>query len=143
MRAITKVDARIQQKRVESASTYVVGGLVLKMRTKVLSAVLVGFCTLWLAGCPQRTTIERINRDPGRFVGKEVTIAGRVSSSFGALGSGVFEVDDGTGRMWVFSQSYGVPGKEARVAVTGRIEQGFNFGGRSFATILRETQRRH
>ena len=116
---------------------------MLKMRTKVLSAVLVGLCTLWLAGCPQRTTIERINRDPGRFVGKEVTIAGRVSSSFGALGSGVFEVDDGTGRMWVFSQSYGVPGKEARVAVTGRIEQGFNFGGRSFATILRETQRRH
>jgi hypothetical protein len=29
------------------------------------------------------------------------------------------------------------------VAVTGRIEQGFAFAGRNFATILRETERRH
>lgn len=96
-----------------------------------------------MTGCPQRTTIAEINRDPGRFAGKEVTIAGRVSSSFGALGTGVFEVDDGTGRMWVFSQNYGVPGNGAKVGVTGRVEQGFSFGGRSFATILRETKRRH
>ena len=41
------------------------------------------------------------------------------------------------------SISLGVPGNNTRVAVTGRIEQGFNFGGRSFGTILRETQRRH
>ena len=116
---------------------------MLKMRTRVLSAVLIGLCTLWLAGCPQRTTIANINRDPGRFAGKEVTIAGRVSSSFGALGSGVFEIDDGTGRMWVFSQSYGVPGNGSKVAVTGQIAQGFNFGGRSFATILKESKRRH
>ena len=116
---------------------------MLKMRTKVLSAVLVGFCTLWLAGCPQRTTIEKINRDPGHYAGKEVTIAGRVSSSFGALGSGVFQLDDGTGRMWVFSQNYGVPGNGSKVAVTGQIAQGFNFGGRNFATILKETKRRH
>jgi hypothetical protein len=45
--------------------------------------------------------------------------------------------------MWVFSQSYGVPGNGSRVAVTGPIAQGFNFGGRSFATILKETKRRH
>jgi len=113
------------------------------MRTRVLSAVLIGLCTLLLAGCPQRTTIANINRDPGRYSNKEVTIAGQVVSSFGALGSGVFEVDDGTGRMWVYSQSYGVPGNGSRVGVTGRIGQGFNFGGRSFATILKETKRRH
>jgi len=40
-------------------------------------------------------------------------------------------------------ERYGVPGREAKLAVTGRIEQGFSFGGRSFATILRETERRH
>ena len=116
---------------------------MLKMRTRVLSAALIGLCTLLLAGCPQRTTIANINRDPGRYTNKEVTIAGQVVSSFGALGSGVFEVDDGTGRMWVYSQSYGVPGNGSRVAVTGRVGQCFNFGGRNFATILRETQRRH
>lgn len=98
---------------------------------------------LLLAGCPTRTSIAKINQDPGRFVGKEVTVAGHVSGAFGALGSGIFQLDDGTGSIWVYSQNYGVPGNGAKLAVTGRIEQGFNFGGRNFATILKETQRRH
>jgi hypothetical protein len=98
---------------------------------------------LLLAGCPPRTSIEHINRDPGRYAHKDVTIVGRVGGSFGALGSGVFQVDDGTGTMWVFSQSFGVPSNGAKVAVTGTVEQGFTFGGRAFATILRETERRH
>src|SRR5437899_12951683 len=110
------------------------------MRTRVLSAVLIGLCTLLLAGCPQRTTIANINRDPGRYTGKEVTIAGQVVSSFGALGSGVFEVDDGPGRMWAFSQSYGVPGNGGKVAVTGRIDRGLHFVGGSFATKFVDTQ---
>lgn len=96
-----------------------------------------------LAACPPRTTIEHINRDPGRYAGREVTIAGRVSGAFGAMGTGVFQLDDGTGRMWVYSQDFGVPGKDARIAVTGIVQQGFAFGGRNFATILRETRRRH
>ena len=114
-----------------------------KAHHKILYAVLLISGVLFLAGCPQRTTIERINRDPGRYYGKEVGIAGRVVSSFGALGTGVYEIDDGTGRMWVYSERYGVPGREAQVAVAGRLAQGFTFGGRNFATILRETSRRH
>jgi hypothetical protein len=113
------------------------------MRTKAVSIVLVALASLCFVGCPTRTSIERINRDPGKYAGKEVTIAGRVSSSFGALGSGIFEIDDGSGRIWVYSQRYGVPGEGVKVAVTGRIEQGFSFGGRTFATILRESERRH
>src|SRR5438132_14420424 len=109
----------------------------------VFTAVLVICGILLLAGCSDRISVEKINRDPGRYAGKEVTIAGKVSGSFGALGSGIFQIDDGTGTMWIYSQSYGVPSNGAKVAVTGRIEQGFSFGGRSFATILRESQRRH
>jgi hypothetical protein len=116
---------------------------VLRLLSRLSLAFMVIAATLILAACPSRTSIERINRDPGRYVGKEVAIAGHVTTSFGALGSGVFEVDDGSGRMWVFSQRYGVPGNGARVGVRGRVEQGFSFGGRSFATILRETERRH
>ena len=114
-----------------------------RMRSRVFAAVLLIAGTLLLAGCPERTTIGRINGDPYRFSGKEVTIAGRVANSFGGLGTGVFELQDETGRMWVFSEKYGVPGRDARIAVTGRVEQGFAFGGRNFAVILRETQRRH
>ncbi len=116
---------------------------MLKTRTRIFATALLISGVLLLAGCPQRTSIERINRDPGRYSGKEVTVAGRVVGSFGAMGTGVFEIDDGTGRMWIYSQGYGVPGREARLAVTGRITQGFTFGGRNFATILRETSRRH
>lgn len=98
---------------------------------------------LLLAGCPNRTSIANINRDPGHFAGRDVTIAGHTSDSFGALGHGIFAVDDGSGRMWVYSSNYGVPSNGSRVAVTGKIEQGFTFSGRSFGLILRETERRH
>ena len=116
---------------------------MLRMQTRVLPVLVVIAGTLLLAACPERTTIGRINGDPYRFAGKEVTIAGRVANSFGGLGTGVFELQDETGRMWVFSEKYGVPGRDARIAVTGRVEQGLTFGGRNFAVILRETQRRH
>jgi hypothetical protein len=116
---------------------------VFKLIGRLLLTLLIVAGSLILTACPTRTSIERINRDPGRYVGKEVAIAGHVTTSFGALGTGVFEVDDGTGRMWVFSERYGVPGNGARVGVRGRIEQGFAFGGRNFATIMRETERRH
>ncbi len=99
--------------------------------------------TIFLLGCPPRATIAEINRDPGKYQGKEVTVSGTVSDAFGALGSGVFQIDDGTGKLWVFSQSYGVPGSGAKVAVTGTLQQGFSFGGRNFALILRQTQPRH
>jgi hypothetical protein len=95
-----------------------------------------------LGGCPQSTTIADINRDPGRFAGKEVTITGEVTDSFGALGQGAFQVDDGTGRLWVLSENYGVPAKGARVSVTGRATSGVTFAGRSFGNVLRETQPR-
>jgi hypothetical protein len=118
-------------------------GCVTRIRSRILGALLLSLGGLLLAGCPPRESIAKINQDPGRFAGKEISIAGRVTDSFGAMGSGVFQVDDGTGTMWVFSERYGVPGSGAKLAVTGRIEQGFAFGGRNFATILRETERRH
>jgi hypothetical protein len=88
---------------------------------------------LLLAGCPPRESIEKINRDPGRFAGKEIPIAGRVTDSFGALGTGVFQIDDGTGTMWVLSEKYGVPGNGNDLAVTGRIA----------GICFRRTQLRH
>jgi hypothetical protein len=113
------------------------------MRPSISALWSVILASLLLAGCPPRESIEKINRDPGRFAGKEITIAGHVTDSFGALGSGVFEIDDGTGTMWVLSKRYGVPGNGAKVTVTGHIQQGFAFGGRNFATILIETEREH
>jgi hypothetical protein len=116
---------------------------MLKPHGKISGIVLIAAAVLSLTACPPRENIARINRDPGRFAGREISIAGRVTNSLGAMGSGAFQVEDGTGRLWVFSDHYGIPGRDARVAVTGRIEQGFSFRGRNFGTILRETHRRH
>lgn len=101
-----------------------------------------GILLIFLAGC-ETTRIGDINRDPGHYAGRDVTIAGEVVNSFGALGEGAFEMDDGTGRIWVLSTGYGVPSQGARVSVTGLVESGVTFGGRSFANVLRETKRRH
>jgi hypothetical protein len=116
---------------------------VVRLHNRLSIALLLMAATLVLAGCPTRTSIEKINRDPGRYAGREVAIGGRVSNSFGLLGSGVFQVEDGTGQIWVFSQRYGVPSNGAKVGVRGTISQGFSFGGRSFAVILKETERRN
>ena len=106
-----------------------------------LIAIIASVCLL--AGCPPRLKISDIQRDPGKYMNKEVTIAGRVDRAFGALGLGIFQVDDGTGKMWVLSESYGVPGEGANVGVTGTLLQTATFAGKSYSNVLRETKRRH
>ena len=94
-----------------------------------------------LTACPSQTTISKINADPGRYRNKEVGIVGNVTDSYGVLGNGAYEIDDGTGRLWVVTKR-GVPSRGARVGAKGRVYTGFNFGGRNFGTVLEETDRR-
>jgi hypothetical protein len=96
---------------------------------------------LVLLGCTESITIADINRDPGRFRDKDVSITGQVVTSFGAVGEGAYQVDDGTGRIWVLTERGGVPGQGARVRVTGRVTTGVTFAGRSFGVVLRESDR--
>jgi hypothetical protein len=97
--------------------------------------------TLLLTACPSQTNIAKINRDPGHYRNKEVGIAGRVTDSYGVLGAGAYEIDDGTGRMWVATRR-GVPSRGSHVGAKGYIHSGFSFAGRSFGTVLEETDRR-
>jgi hypothetical protein len=95
-----------------------------------------------LTACPKEaTTISKINADPGRYRDKEIAIVGTVRDSYGVLGNGAYEIDDGTGRLWVVTRR-GVPARGARVGAKGRIYTGFNFGGRNFGTVLEENDRR-
>ena len=93
-------------------------------------------------GCAEQVKIADLARDPGGYRNKDVTISGRVTQSFGALGTGVYEVDDGTGKLWVISEQSGVPGQGAQVAVTGRITEGATLGTRSLGLALHETSRK-
>ena len=104
-------------------------------------ASLIMTAVLLLTACPSQTTISQINADPSRYRNKEVAIVGTVKDSYGALGQGAYEIDDGTGRIWVVTRR-GVPSRGARVGAKGRVYNGFNFGGRNYGTVLEETDRK-
>jgi hypothetical protein len=105
----------------------------------ILIALVAG--TLLLSACPSETTISKINSDPGRYRDKEVVVVGRVTDSYGVMGTGAYEIDDGTGRIWV-AATRGVPARGSRVGVKGRVHSGLTISGRNFGTIIEENDRR-
>src|ERR1043165_3110873 len=116
------------------------GGVMPALRkTAAFLALLSG--TILFTACPSQTNIARINANPARYRGKEVGIVGRVTDSYGVLGNGAYEIDDGTGRIWV-ATTRGVPARGARVGTKGYVHNGFTFAGRSFGTVIEETGRR-
>jgi len=66
---------------------------------KIGAASFVLAAVLLLTACPSETTISKINADPARYRNKEVAIVGTVRDSYGAMGQGAYEIDDGTGEM--------------------------------------------
>jgi len=96
---------------------------------------------LALVAC-ERQKIGDITADPGRFMNKEVAVVGNVTQSVGVLGRGIYQVDDGTGKLWVFSNTRGVPSKGAKVGVKGHIIPTFTFLGINYATVMQESGRR-
>jgi hypothetical protein len=81
---------------------------------------------LFLTGCEQKT-IHQILVDPHRYASQEVGVAGKVVRSYSVLEHGAYEVDDGTGTLWVISNT-GVPREGARVAVKGTVRDAFSLG---------------
>jgi hypothetical protein len=82
------------------------------------------FCILIVSGCEQRS-INEIKSDPSRFANREISIVGTVTLSASILGTGGYEIEDGTGKLWVVCRS-GAPRKGARVVVTGTIRDGYD-----------------
>ena len=111
-------------------------------RKRIFLSIFIAVLALGAMGCPARKRIGDITSDPGRYYDKEVTVAGRVVRSYGALGQGVYEIDDGTGRMWVFTEKYGVPSKDTYIGVTGKVMPGVTWGGRNYGNGMHETRRR-
>jgi predicted metal-dependent enzyme (double-stranded beta helix superfamily) len=83
---------------------------------------------------------------PGSYKNKEVTVVGEVTQAVGAsIGSfnrGVYEISDGTGNLWVYSESRGIPSRGAHVGVKGRIAESVTIMGHNYATVLKESDRR-
>ena len=90
------------------------------------------------AACGRGTLpISRLLDDPSRYDGERVRIEGRVTGfSFGALGRGAYQVDDGTGTLPVISERGGAPREGARVGIEGIFRSVFTFGDRSGAALM-------
>ena len=111
--------------------------LALKLKTLLVFSIL----AVAFDGC-NHVRIADLQRDPGKYAGKEITVAGRVSESFGVMGNGAYQLDDGSGSIWIISEGYGVPSNGAKVAISGTLFQGASFGGRAFGLALKQTKRR-
>jgi len=121
-------------------NSHIKGDAMLLLRKAFfLSAILAG--ALALTACPSKTTIAKINQNPSRYQNQQVGLIGTVTDSYGVLGNGIYELDDGTGRIWVMT-TRGVPTKGTRVGVSGQVHTGVSFGGRTYGLGLQEEQRR-
>ena len=75
--------------------------------TLIIVLVVLG---LALIGC-ERERISTINSDPGRFLHKDVVVAGTVTQAIGAFSHGICQLDNGTGVIRVYSSSRGALSK--------------------------------
>ncbi len=93
---------------------------------RIATSIAVIVLLVFLAAC-ERKTISQILAEPDRYANHDVGIEGKVVRSYSVLGRGAYEVDDGTGKLWVVSER-GVPRTGARVGVRGRIKDGYDLG---------------
>ncbi|GAB4217808.1 MAG: hypothetical protein OHK0012_23800 [Synechococcales cyanobacterium] len=112
-------------------------------RRAILAVALAGI--LATTGCAQlarfgigTTPIGTISQDPGSF--QTVTVKGKVSNQFTLFGSGLYQVDDGTGTIWVVTQK-GAPNLGADVVVQGEVNLGVNISGQNFGVSMNESSR--
>lgn len=92
------------------------------------------------AGCASGASIAQVKSNPGRYVDRNVTVSGTVTSAWGVplMPFKMFRIDDGTGELLVVSDDRRVPSRGARVRVTGRVEEVAVIGGQSVGLHLRE-----
>jgi hypothetical protein len=107
----------------------------MKRRTTLILTILGGAL---LSACGGTIRIARINADPSRFQNRDVRVAGQVTNSFGALGTGGYQIDDGSGKIFVVSTGTGVPNKGSRVTVSGTVVNGATIMGTAYGTTIRE-----
>ena len=96
------------------------------MKRTIGNAMPVALALALLGGCASKT-VNDVLADPAKYRNKEVSITGDVVESVSITGRGFYQIEDATGRLWVFSDK-GVPRKGARVKVKGTVRDGFDLG---------------
>ena len=84
------------------------------------------------------TPIETVLAQPDSE--NHVHVRGTVTNRVAIFGNGLYEVEDGTGRVWVLTENE-VPALNSTVTVRGTSDGAIQLGGRHFGVTLRETRR--
>src|SRR6266513_3574719 len=84
--------------------------------------------------------IADLQRHPGRYQDRTVSVSGVVTSSWGLplVPFRFYKVDDGTGEVTVLSQKSRMPGKGEHVRVKGKVQDVAVLGGRAVGLHIRE-----
>jgi len=100
------------------------------------ASLMLGIVLVGLTGCSRTIRIRDLLDRPQEYDGKTVQVEGTVTQSAGILGTGAYEIDDGTGRIYVIAQGQGVPREGAKTKAKGRFESLFSLLGRTMAAIV-------
>ena len=102
----------------------------------VALATTLGGCALSL----RNPDIAELQRHPGRYQDRTVSVSGVVTSSWGVplVPFRMYKVDDGTGEVTILSQSSRMPATGEHVRVKGRVEDIAMLGGRALGLHIRE-----
>ncbi len=114
-----------------------VGENVMRHALRLGAGVLIA---VFAAACATGASIGQVKTNPGRYVDRNVTVHGTVTSSWSVplVPLKVYQVSDGTGEILVVSEHHRIPSKGARVKVTGKVGEFAVLGGRSIGLHLRE-----
>jgi hypothetical protein len=93
-----------------------------------------------LSGCGS-IKIAQINADPSHYRNRTVHVAGTVVVAAGVLGTGGYQIEDETGKIYVVSRA-GVPSRGSHVEVTGTVIPGVQVLDRAVGVSIRERSHR-
>ncbi len=96
---------------------------------------------LLLAGCAGVIPIKTLLDDPGHYNGKTVQVAGTVRGGVSILNVGTYQVDDGTGTLFVVTKEGGAPRDGAKVAVRGEFKSAFTLGTETVAVLVEKDRK--
>src|SRR5438132_13546837 len=113
------------------------------MREKLTRFVAIVGLALTVPACAlslRNPDIADLQRHPGRYQDRTVSVSGVVTQSWGLplVPFRFYKVDDGTGQVTVLSQSSRMPAQGERVRVKGRVNELAMVGGRSLGLHIRE-----
>jgi hypothetical protein len=102
----------------------------------VRASLMLGLVLVGLSACSRTIRIRDLLDRPQEYDGKTVQVEGTVTQSAGVLGTGAFEIDDGTGKIYVIARGQGIPREGAKTKAQGRFESVFSLLGRTMAAIV-------